>query len=424
MRITIAGLWHLGLVTAACCAEHFEVTGLDFDDQLIEALGRGEPPISEPGLEDLLCSALDANSLRFTSDARDACRDADLLWICYDTPVNDEDEPDVEFVLDHVRRCLHHLPEGATVLISSQLPVGTCRRLERELGDRSLSFAYSPENLRLGRALDCFRKPERVVVGPRNGDSKHLLQALFAPFCSNIIWMTPESAEMTKHAINSFLAMSIAFTNEVARLCELLGADAKEVESGLKTEPRIGPLAYVGPGGAVAGGTLARDVRFLVGLAESLGEPLPLLSASIESNRRHKLWPVLTLARALGDLAGARVAILGLTYKPGTNTLRRSSSLELCQELLERGSLVRAYDPVITALPDRFAAVELVAGAAEAIDGADAVVICTEWPEFRSIDWPGCLSTMRRPLVIDVNRFLGGALRSLGSEYRAVGLPI
>ena len=228
-------------------------------------MNSGQAPLFEPGLNELLAAGLAAKKLSFTTDPKIACASADVLWLCYDTPVNEDDESDVDFVLANLRRALPHLPTGALVLISAQLPVGTCRKLEKEFPQ--FHFAYSPENLRLGKAIDAFEKAERVVVGIRNDAKKPLLEKLFAPFTPQILFMRTESAEMVKHALNSFLALSITFINEIARLGEHVGADAKEVSAGLKSEPRIGPKAYLGPGGPFAGGTLARDVVTLTKLA-------------------------------------------------------------------------------------------------------------------------------------------------------------
>ena len=245
MNVTVLGLWHLGCVTAACCARHFQVVGLDFDEANIAKLNAGQAPLLEPGLNELIAASLAAKKLSFTTDPKIACARADVLWLCYDTPVNENDESDVAFVLANLRRALPHLPKGALVLISAQLPVGTCRRLEAEFPQ--FHFACSPENLRLGRAIDAFEKAERVVVGIRNDAKKPLLGKLFAPFTPQILFMRTESAEMVKHALNSFLALSITFINEIARLGEHVGADAKEVSAGLKSEPRIGLKAYLGP---------------------------------------------------------------------------------------------------------------------------------------------------------------------------------
>ncbi len=266
MKIVVLGLWHLGSVTAACCAKHFSVIGLDFDAANVAKLNSGHAPLLEPGLDELISAGLVAKKLSFTTDSKIACENADILWLTYDTPVNENDESDVESVLTNLRRALPHLPNGALVLISAQLPVGTCKKLEKEFPQ--FHFACSPENLRLGKAIESFEKAERVIVGIRDDAKKALLEKLFAPFTPQIIFMRTESAEMVKHALNSFLALSITFINEVARLCESTGADAKEVSLGLKSEARIGPKAYLGPGGPFAGGTLARDVVTLTKLAE------------------------------------------------------------------------------------------------------------------------------------------------------------
>src|ERR1700728_3474374 len=270
MKIIVQGLWHLGSVTAACCAKHFQVTGLDFDTANVAKLNSGHAPLLEPGLDELISVGIAAKKLLFTTDSKIACENADILWLTYDTPVNENDESDVESVLADLRRALPHLSKGALVLISAQLPVGTCAKLEKEFPQ--FYFTCSPENLRLGKAIDSFEKAERVIVGIRDDAKKPLLEKLFAPFTAQIIFMRTESAEMVKHALNSFLALSITFINEVARLCEHTGADAKEVSIGLKSEPRIGPKAYLGPGGPFAGGTLARDVGTLTKLAKASDE--------------------------------------------------------------------------------------------------------------------------------------------------------
>ena len=383
MNVTVLGLWHLGCVTAACCARRYRVVGLDFDAANIARLNQGQAPLSEPGLNELLAAGLASKKLSFTADPQIACAKADVLWLCYDTPVNDNDESDVDFVLANLRRALPHLPPGALVLISAQLPVGTCRRLETEFP--RFHFAYSPENLRLGRAIDAFEKAERVVVGVRNDAKKPLLEKLFAPFTPQILFMRTESAEMVKHALNSFLALSITFINEVARLCEHVGADAKEVSAGLKSEPRIGPKAYLGPGGPFAGGTLARDVVTLTKLAAAKGEKISVIPAVKQSNDLHRGWMFRRLQSRLGNLRGKTVAVLGLTYTVNTDTLRRSAAVELCRDLLAAGADVRAFDPAVKQLPAELAPVRLAAQIADAVKGADAAVVCTEWPEFRRL---------------------------------------
>jgi UDPglucose 6-dehydrogenase len=420
MKIVVQGLWHLGCVTAACCSKHFQVTGLDFDAANVAKLNQGQAPLLEPGLNEFIAAGLAAKKLSFTADPKIACANADVLWLCYDTPVNENDEADVESVLANLRKALPHLPKGALVLISSQLPVGTCAKLEKEFPQ--FHFACSPENLRLGKALDSFEKAERVIVGTRDDAKKAVLEELFAPFTTRILFMRTESAEMVKHALNSFLALSITFINEVARLCEHTGADAKEVSAGLKSEPRIGPKAYLGPGGPFAGGTLARDVVTLTKIADAAGEKVSVIPAIKESNDLHRGWAFRRLKSRLGDLRGKRIAILGLTYTTNTDTLRRSAAVELCQQLLKAGAKVAAFDPAVKSLPKELSSVSLATDVAGALKDADAAVVCTEWPQFRQADWAKIVPAMKQPVFVDANRFLEKELKSIaGVEHLSVG---
>jgi UDPglucose 6-dehydrogenase len=420
MKITVLGLWHLGSVTAACCAKHFQVVGLDFDAANVAKLNSGRAPLLEPGLDDLISAGIAAKKLSFTADAKTACASADILWLCYDTPVNENDESDVESVLANLRKALVHLPKGALVLISAQLPVGTCAKLEKEFSQ--FHFACSPENLRLGKAVESFEKAGRVIVGIRDDAKKPVLEKLFGPFTPQIIFMRTESAEMVKHALNSFLALSITFINEVARLCEHTGADAKEVSTGLKSEARIGPKAYLGPGGPFAGGTLARDVVTLTKLAEKNGEKISVIPAIKQSNDLHRGWAFKKLQSRLGDLRGKRISILGLTYTTNTDTLRRSAAVELCRQLLAVGAEVSAFDPAVKILPPDLNSVVLAADISTALAGAEAVVVCTEWPQFRQADWAKIVPQMCSAVFVDANRFLEKELKNLLCvEHLSVG---
>jgi UDPglucose 6-dehydrogenase len=420
MKIVVQGLWHLGTVTAACCAKYFDVVGLDFEAANTAKLNSGKAPLLEPGLDELVTAGIASKKLSFTTDAKIACENVDILWLTYDTPVNEHDESDVEFVLGNLRRALTNLPKGALVLISAQLPVGTCATLEKEFPQ--FDFACSPENLRLGKAIDSFEKAERVIVGIRAGAKKPLLEKLFTPFTPQIIFMSPESAEMVKHALNSFLALSITFINEVARLCEHTGADAKEVSVGLKSEPRIGPKAYLGPGGPFAGGTLARDVVTLTKLAAANSEKISVIPAIKQSNDLHRGWAFRRLQSRLGDLRGKKIAILGLTYTTNTDTLRRSAAVELCKQLLAVCANVSAFDPAVKTLPAELSSVALAADIVTALSGAEAVAVCTEWPQFRQADWAKIVPPMRQPVFVDANRFLEKELKNIpGIEHLSVG---
>lgn len=428
MNVCVFGLWHLGCVTAACVAEHFPTVGLDPNPATIADLNAANPPILEPGLRELIQAGLSTGMLRFTSDIPDALAAADIVWIAIDTPVNENDVADTAYVDAAIGSLLPHLRSGSTVLISSQMPVGSTTRTEaayrKRYSERDLGFAYSPENLRLGKALDAFRKPERIVIGTRRAEDRERLTNLLRPFCNNLVWMSVESAEMTKHALNAFLANSIVFINELAAICEATGADAKEVESGLKTDVRIGPRAYLTAGAAFAGGTLARDVTFLVSTAKALSLPAHLLQSISQSNELHKQWPRRKLQSLLGDLPFKNVTVLGLTYKPGTDTLRRSAAVELCRWLSGQHVKVTAYDPVIRELPPELSrSITLQGSAIMAVKDSDAVVVATEWPQFRELTARDLIANMRTPIVLDPNRFLENALASSPPlRYIAVGM--
>ena len=428
MKVCVLGLWHLGTVTAACMAAGgHDVTGLDFDPAVVAGLAAGAPPLFEPGLETLVTEGLAAGRLRFTTDVSKAVGDADIIWVAYDTPVDDDDRADVAYVIEQAVKLAPHLRDAALVLISSQVPVGTTRRLERMFAShvpgRTVGFGYCPENLRLGRAIDVFTHPDRVVVGVRRQADGDKVRELLQPLTDQIEWMSVESAEMTKHALNAFLATSVTFINEIAALCEQVGADATQVERGLKSESRIGPKAYLSPGGAFAGGTLARDIVFLSELGQAHGVATSLLSSVTSSNDAHRQWAERRLSQLLGGVAGKTVAIWGLTYKPGTDTLRRSSAVELCHWLRAHGAAVRAHDPVVTHVPpDLAACMHRADSALAAVDGASALVVATPWLEYREVAASHVVRQMVRPLVLDANRFLGETLGKHGGvEYVSVG---
>jgi UDPglucose 6-dehydrogenase len=425
LKVCVAGLWHLGTVSAACLASGgHKVVGWDANEQTIEALARNEPPVSEPGLAELVTRVAAEGRLRFTADAADALREAEVVWITYDTPVDDDDQADVGFVIRSVESLLPHVPAGALVLISSQLPVGSTRVLEQRATGLEITFGYSPENLRLGKAIEAFTKPDRVVAGVRNERDRARVTSLLAPFTDRIEWMSVESAEMTKHALNAFLATSVAFINEIASICEQVGADVKEVERGLKSEPRIGPKAYLGPGGAFAGGTLARDLVFLAGLGREHDVPTNLISGVKASNDAHRGWAARRLRDLIGNLAGVRIAVWGLTYKPGTDTLRRSSAIELCRWLVAQKAIVAAHDPAVKSID--VDGVELCAEPLAAVAKASALVVMTEWPDYRNIDGSAIENALAgKKIILDANRFLGSQMADHPHVvYAAVGKAV
>ncbi len=435
--IAVVGLWHLGVVIAACLAEAgFTVVGIDPDPEVVAGLNRDRLPVEEPGLTELSRDMRNAGRLTFDTASTEAIGAARLIWIAFDTPVDDEDRSDVESVLERSAEVLAHVAPGALVVFSSQLPVGSAAVLGRRMADSGrddLRFACVPENLRLGRALQTFRSPDRFVAGVRSDEDRARLAAVLERFGSPVEWMGVESAEMTKHALNAFLATSVAFINEIAAICEAVGADASDVARSLKSEERIGPRAYLAPGDAFGGGTLARDIRFLSRLAREQGLPAEVVEGVAASNAEHHNWSRRALIRLLdtssgngqSSLAGRRIAVWGLTYKPGTNTLRRSSALELCRWLVAERATVRAYDPAISALPaGEPDAIELAASPAAALRGADALVVCTPWPEFRQVPADTVAGSMTRPVVVDPGGHLHETFgQAAAVRYVRVGVP-
>ncbi len=416
-------------MTAACLASAgHTVVGFDESAATVRDVLGGRVPVFEPGLAELIRREVAAGRLSFSSDPRDLTA-AEVVWITYDTPIDERDRADAEQAMKRIAAIFPHVAPRTLVVVSSQLPVGSTRRLEesyrRRQPEGTATFAYSPENLRLGAALESFTRPERIVAGVRAAEDRERFTALVSPFAERIEWMSVESAEMTKHALNAFLATSVAFINELAALCERLGADARDVERGLRGDARVGPRAYLRPGQAFAGGTLARDLSYLTGLARAEGIPSHLLSGVQRSNDAHHEWPRRRLLEAIGDLGGKAIAVLGLTYKPRTDTLRRSAAIETCRWLRERGATVVAYDPAVKTLPaDLQACIDLRPSVEAAVRGAVAVLVATEWPEFASTTADDLVRWMERPIVLDPGRFLearlGGDARI---RYLAVGTP-
>ncbi len=409
-RAIIYGLYHLGSVTAASLAKQFDgILGLDFE---IGQLDEGRAPLYEPGLDALISQGLCKNHLAFTTDLS-LVQESDIIWVTFDTPVDEKDQADVSSVEEKIRAIFPWIQDGTIILISSQLPVGTTRAMQaeyhRSYSDKTVFFACSPENLRLGNSLKAFMEQERIVIGTDSNFPKERLENLLSPFAEELLWVSIESAEMTKHALNTFLALCVTYTNELASVCGQVGADAYEVEQALRKEPRVGKKAFIRPGEAFGGGTLARDVNFLMHCGKKYALKTQLIDNIIKSNDHHKLWAVHSLTRELGDLRGKNIGILGLAYKPRTSETRSSIALHLCTELLECGAHVAAFDPQVRTLPESFKHVKICKGIVEVMNGADALVLATEWEEFRHISGLQ-FSKMNKPLIIDQTGFLNSVL--------------
>jgi UDPglucose 6-dehydrogenase len=425
--VCVIGMWHLGLVTVACLADSgYKVVGVDHNPEKASALNSGRTPLFEPGLDELIGNHLKAGRLKFTSDLASAVKSASHVWIAFDTPVNDDDESDLSLLWSTVRELAPHLCERASVLISSQVPVGTCEQLWSTIQEVNLSarggISYVPENLRLGLGIERFKRPDMLVIGANDAlarsNTEQLLQMIEAPK----IHASLRTAEMAKHAINAFLATNISLINELGNIGESLEVDTAKVGQIMRLDSRIGAHARLTPGLGFAGGTLARDLKSLQRLARSVNQESALVDAvlKVNSERNQMLVDMLQL---LQPLEGASIGILGLTYTANTSTLRRSASLEIISIMQDRGAQIKAYDPEadlseLSSQPD----FEVCADAHAAALNCDALILLTDWAEFKQLDFAQLGSLMRRRLLIDVKNLLEPTeLMGLGFEYIGVG---
>lgn len=420
MNIAVVGLWHLGCVTSACLAEQgHQVIAFDPDLEIISRLSQNRAPIFEPGLDILLTKGKDSGKLRYSSNLSDL-KNNEIVWVTFDTPVDENDIADTCFVINNIENIFPYLSDKSLIIISSQIPVGTTRQLQEECiskwPNKNITFAYIPENLRLGKAIEVFTKPDRFIVGLSDLGDKIKIQNLFFSFTNNLIFMSIESAEMAKHALNAFLATSVVFINELATLCESVGADAREVELALKSEERIGPKAYLRPGGPIGGGTLLRDVNYLIDISRQKKFNTSLFPALLNSNLTHKQWSCKRIIEILKTLKDKTITILGLTYKSGTNTLNRSPAIETCQWLQQQGANVFAFDPAIKELPNNLSSfIKLAASVNEAIHDTHAIIIATEWPEFTKLTVDEVITKAKQPFIFDPSGFL---FKNLGQDKR------
>lgn len=426
--VCIVGIWHQGAVAAACLADAgCTVIGVDADPRTVTELADGRAPLFEPGLDELLASGIASGRLTFTTDVATAVSGAATVMVMFDTPVDENDDVDLSGLMTMVRAMAPHLRADSHVLVTAQVPVGTCDRLYeaiREINPAApAGIAYSPENLRLGQAIELYRRPQLPVIGSDDPATLDHVESALAALHTDWIRVGLRTAEMTKHALNAFLAMSVAFGNEIADICDLVGADGQQVSNALRREPRIGTKAMILPGLGFSGGTLARDIRALQSAGADLDHETALLDGIWRANETHNRVVIATLERQLGSLSGRRVGVLGLTYKPGTSTLRRSLSLEVSAAIAARGATVIAFDPRVGAEESSAYPYIAVVGEPLAVaDGADAVVIMTAWPEFRDLDYAAMARRMKRPLLLDPSNFLDATtMVALGFEYAGVG---
>ena len=411
MKVCVLGLWHLGSVISACIAsKNHEVIGIDENLRNIKNLNKNKAPIFEPGLNELIKKGLKSNKLTFTNEKKKA-NNAEILWVAFDTPVDENDIADNFFVEGQVKKIMPHLKKNVVILFSSQLPVGTIKKIQKfsqiKFPKKNFKFACSPENLRLGSALNIFLNPDRVIIGVDDKETKKILNILFKPITDKIVWVKIISAEMTKHTINSFLATSIVFANEIASICEKIGVDYFEVEKCVKSDNRIGQKAYLSAGKPIAGGTLLRDINFLNERKKKFNLSSPLLSSIITSNDKHKKWISKKLLEEFKNLSNKSITVWGLTYKPNTDSLRRSLSIELCNWLIKQHAKINIYDPIVKTLPKHWnKKIKKYNNPLDSVENSDVLVIGTFWPEFKKFTNIIKRITKKKLIIIDPNNDL------------------
>jgi nucleotide sugar dehydrogenase len=438
-KVAVIGTGYVGAVTSTCLAFlGHSVCGLDDDSMRAGQLNNGQVPFLEPGLPEILKKTLSTGLLRFTDCPATALADADFVFLCVGTPPGADGAPDLTQLESALRSLAPHLRPGVVIINKSTVPVGTgnwartiLEEARPENGQLSFQVVSNPEFLREGSAIDDFLYPDRIVLGGAPADVSRVA-GLYHPVVDQafdggrqdrrpkLITTELASAEMIKYAANAFLATKISFANEMAQLCELVGADAREVLPAIGADHRVGP-AFLNPGVGWGGSCFGKDVAALISTGQEYGYTPSILKATVEINEAQRLSVIRKLQRELHVLKGRRVALLGLTFKPGTDDLRDAPALDIARRLLKAGVVVSAFDPVVKTLPDEFKAVRLTRDAYDAADRADAVVVATEWPEFRAIDAAVLRQVMRGELVLDGRNCLPEQ-NFAASDLRLVGI--
>ncbi|MDY0055799.1 MAG: UDP-glucose/GDP-mannose dehydrogenase family protein [Methyloversatilis sp.] len=438
MKITVIGTGYVGLVSGACMAEMGnDVLCLDLDPEKIRILKEGGIPIHEPGLDAVVARNVEAGRLHFTTDVAEAVRFGTIQFIAVGTPPDEDGSADLQYVLSAARNIGRLMTDYKVVVDKSTVPVGTADKVKAAIAEelakrgQEMEFAVvsNPEFLKEGAAVDDFMRPDRIVVGADDERAIHLMRALYAPFQRNrdkLVVMDVRSAELTKYAANAMLATRISFMNELALLADRMGADIEMVRQGIGSDPRIGyHFLYAGCG--YGGSCFPKDVKALIRTARENGQELKVLQAVEDANDVQKMVLVDKIVAKFGeDLSGRRFALWGLAFKPNTDDMREAPSRVIINELFRRGATVTAYDPVAMTETRRIYGEEprltLAEKPMDALEGADALVIVTEWKEFRSPDFERIKSALKQPVIFDGrNLYEPEVPRAAGIEYSAIG---
>ena len=430
MKISVLGTGYVGLVAGACLSDSGNyVTCIDVDQEKIGRLKKGELPIFEPGLDEIVVRNVRAKRLDFVTDGREAVRQSDAVFIAVGTPQSEDGSSDLRYVLKAVEAVRDSVEHEMVLILKSTVPVGTAAKVKKLVqgAKARIHVVSNPEFLKEGTAVENFLKPERVVIGTESPEARQIMADLYAPFVRSgnpILFMSNESAEMSKYAANAFLAMKISFINELAMLAEKVGADVHEVRKALVTDSRIG-AQFLYPGCGYGGSCFPKDVLALIDVGKSYGMDLTFFKCVHSINERQKrvLFEKIK-SRYNGELSGKTIAVWGLAFKPKTDDMREAPSVTLINALLEAGARVKAYDPVAKNEARRIfgSKVALNDDPYGVVKGADALAILTEWNEFRSPDFPLLKDSLSEPVIFDGrNLYNPDSLERQGFVYYCIG---
>jgi UDPglucose 6-dehydrogenase len=437
MKIAVVGTGYVGLVTGSCLADvGMTVTCVDIDAKKIARLQQGVLPIYEPGLEDIVERNTKSGRLKFTTQLKEAIAGAEAAFIAVGTPPGEDGSADLRYVLAVAREIGETMTDYLVVITKSTVPVGTAEKVRKSVAEAlhkrgsnvPFDVASNPEFLKEGAAIDDFMKPDRIVCGVESDRAEEVLARLYKPFTLNghpVLFMDVASAEMTKYAANAMLATKISFMNDIANLCELLGADVNQVRKGIGSDPRIGNR-FIYPGIGYGGSCFPKDVKALVKTGAESGYTLRILQSVEDVNEAQKHVLFAKVRKHFGgNLKGRHFAMWGLSFKPETNDMREAPSLVICEQLLAAGATVTAYDPVAIEESKHMIGdkIRYATDAYAALHGADALLLVTEWREFRVPDWDRVKKELKQPVVFDGrNIYSGRELRALGFQYAGIGV--
>lgn len=431
MHIAVIGTGYVGLVTGACFAEFgVDVTCVDVDKTKIDKLNNGVIPIYEPGLDQLVEKNVKAGRLHFTTNIGTAVEGAQVVFLAVGTPPKEDGAPDMSFYQQAAKDVAEAMNGYKVLVTKSTVPIGTGKWLKEFVTvnlktKTNFGVASNPEFLREGAAIDDFMRPDRVVIGSNEAEAIEVMKELYRPLYlieTPIVITSLEAAELIKYAANAFLATKITFINEVANLCDAIGCDVHDVARGMGMDNRIG-RKFLHPGPGYGGSCFPKDTRALTTVADQFGVETRIVDAVIEANERQRDAMLPKIERLVGDLKGKKIGVLGLSFKPETDDMRESPAIEIVHAMVERGATVRAFDPVAMEEAKHFInGIEYASDEYDAIDGADALVIITEWNQFRALDMEKVKSLLKAPKIADLrNIYEPSDMREMGFEYIGVG---